>query len=87
MSRAKILISVGSGAIFLSVTLLAWVNDSARPAVIPEGLGLLLLVPGMLALVAGSIAFAPKKKRGRYCGRELLLQESRSLWFLSLRGS
>ena len=50
MSRAEILISVGSGAVVLGVTLLAWVNDSARPSVIPEVLGLLLLVPGMLLL-------------------------------------
>jgi hypothetical protein len=62
MSRAKILISAGSSAVVLSITLLAWVNDSARPSVIPEVLGLLLLVPGMLALFAGSIAFCAKEE-------------------------
>ena len=62
MSRARILISVGSGAVVLSVTLLAWVNDSARPSVIPEVLGLLLLVSGMLGLFAGSIAFCAKEE-------------------------
>jgi hypothetical protein len=56
MSRAEILISVGSGAVVLGVTLLAWVNDSARPSVIPKVLGLLLLVPGMLL---------PQRRRSR----------------------
>jgi hypothetical protein len=60
MSRTRMLILVGSSATVLGVSLLGWVNDSARPLLIAEAAGLLLLFSGMLSLIAGCIAFCAK---------------------------
>ncbi|HYM78591.1 MAG TPA: hypothetical protein VE377_21650 [Candidatus Dormibacteraeota bacterium] len=62
MSRTKILILTGSGAITLGVLLLGWVNDSARPLYVAAAAGLLLLVPGILIVLAGCLMFCCKEE-------------------------
>ncbi len=56
MSRWKILILVGSSTMVLGVLLLGWEPSAAGDAV-----GMLLLFPGILILLAGCIAFCAKQ--------------------------
>lgn len=56
ISRWKILILVGSSSVVLGVLLLGW-----EPSAAADVVGMLLLFPGMLILLAGCIAFCAKQ--------------------------
>jgi hypothetical protein len=56
ISRWKILILAGSSSMVLGVLLLGW-----EPSAAADVVGMLLLFPGMLILLAGCIAFCAKQ--------------------------